>query len=186
VADDDRMKDAKRRMEGAVTALGNEFAAVRTGRASTSLLDRIQVDAYGTKTPLNQLATISAPEPRLLTVSPFDPNVTSAIERAIMESDLGLTPNNDGKIIRLPIPQLTEERRKEMVRLIHKMAEEGRVAIRNVRRDVLHDLKRAEKDGELSRDELKRAEDEVQKITDAEVKAIDDLMARKEAEVLEV
>jgi ribosome recycling factor len=186
VADDDRMKDAKRRMEGAVTALTNEFAAVRTGRASTSLLDRIQVDAYGTKTPLNQLATISAPEPRLLTVSPFDPNITSAIERAIMESDLGLTPNNDGKIIRLPIPQLTEERRKEMVRLVHKMAEEGRVAIRNVRRDVLHDLKRAEKEGELSRDELRRAEDEVQKLTDAEVKSIDDLMARKEAEVLEV
>lgn len=186
MADDDRMKDAKRRMEGAVTALGHEFAAVRTGRASTTLLDRIQVDAYGTKTPLNQLATISAPEPRLLTVSPFDPNVTGAIERALMESDLGLTPNNDGKIIRLPIPQLTEERRKEMVRLVHKMAEEGRVAVRNVRRDVLQDLKRAEKDGELSRDELKRAEDEVQKLTDAEVKSIDDLMARKEAEILEV
>ena len=159
---------------------------MRTGRASTSLLDRIQVDAYGTKTPLNQLATISAPEPRLLTVSPFDPSIMSAIERSIMESDLGLTPNNDGKIIRLPIPQLTEERRKEMVRLVHKMAEEGRVAVRNVRRDVLHDLKRAEKDGELSRDELKRAEDEVQKLTDAEVKTIDDLMGRKEAEILEV
>jgi ribosome recycling factor len=186
VADDDRMKDAKRRMEGAVTALTGEFAAVRTGRASTSLLDRIQVDAYGTKTPLNQLATISAPEPRLLTVSPFDASIVSAIERAIMESDLGLTPNNDGRIIRLPIPQLTEERRKEMVRLVHKMAEEGRVAIRNVRRDVLHDLKRAEKDGELSRDELKRAEDEVQKLTDAEVKTIDELMGRKEAEILEV
>ena len=186
MADDDRMKDAKRRMEGAVSALGHEFAAVRTGRASTSLLDRIQVDAYGTRTPLNQLATISAPEARLLTVSPFDPSITSAIERSIMESDLGLTPNNDGKIIRLPIPQLTEERRKEMVRLVHKMAEEGRVAVRNVRRDVLHDLKRAEKDGELSRDELKRAEDEVQKLTDAEVKSIDDLMARKEAEILEV
>ena len=184
--DDDRMKDAKRRMEGAVTALTSEFAAVRTGRASTSLLDRIQVDAYGTKTPLNQLATISAPEPRLLTVSPFDPSILSAIERSIMESDLGLTPNNDGKIIRLPIPQLTEERRKEMVRLVHKMAEEGRVAIRNVRRDVLHDLKKAEKDGDLSRDELKRAEDEVQKLTDAEVKTIDDLMGRKEAEILEV
>ena len=184
--DDDRMKDAKRRMEGAVSALGHEFAAVRTGRASTSLLDRIQVDAYGTKTPLNQLATISAPEPRLLTVSPFDPSIMSAIERSIMESDLGLTPNNDGKIIRLPIPQLTEERRKEMVRLVHKMAEEGRVAVRNVRRDVLHDLKKAEKDGELSRDELKRAEDGVQKLTDSEVKSIDDLMARKEAEILEV
>ncbi|HMO00564.1 MAG TPA: ribosome recycling factor [Miltoncostaeaceae bacterium] len=186
MADDDRMKDAKRRMEGAVAALTSEFAAVRTGRASTGLLDRIQVDAYGTKTPLNQLATISAPEARLLTVSPFDPSITGAIERAIMESDLGLTPNNDGKIIRLPIPQLTEERRKEMVRLVHKMAEEGRVAVRNVRRDVIHDLKKAEKDGELSRDELKRAEDDVQKLTDAEVKTIDDLMGRKEAEILEV
>lgn len=186
MADDDRMKDAKRRMEGAVAALTHEFAAVRTGRASTSLLDRIQVEAYGTRTPLNQLATISAPEPRLLTVSPFDPSIMGAIERSIMESDLGLTPNNDGKVIRLPIPQLTEERRKEMVRLVHKMAEEGRVAIRNVRRDVIHDLKRAEKDGELSRDELRRAEDEVQKLTDAEIKSIDDLMGRKEAEILEV
>ena len=144
------------------------------------------MDAYGTKTPLNQLATISAPEPRLLTVSPFDPSIMSAIERSILESDLGLMPNNDGKIIRLPVPQLTEERRKEMVRLVHKMAEEGRVAIRNVRRDVLHDLKKAEKDGDLSRDELKRAEDEVQKLTDAEVKTVDDLMGRKEAEILEV
>lgn len=182
----DRMKDAKRRMEGAVAALTSEFASVRTGRASTSLLDRIQVDAYGTRTPLNQLATISAPEPRLLTIAPFDPGIVGAVERAIMESDLGLTPNNDGKLIRLPIPQLTEERRKEMVRLIHKMAEEGRVAVRNVRRDVLNELKRAEKEGEMSRDELKRAEDEVQKLTDAEVKTIDELMGRKEAEILEV
>jgi len=183
---DDRLKDAKRRMQGAVVALGAEFASVRTGRASTSLLDRIVVDAYGTKTPLNQLATIGAPEPRLLTVAPFDRSIMSNVEKAIMESDLGLTPNNDGQIIRLPIPQLTEERRKEMVRLIHKMAEEGRIAVRNVRRDVLNELKRAEKDGEFSRDELKRGEDSVQKLTDAEVKAIDDLMARKEAEILEV
>jgi len=183
---DDRLKDAKRRMEGAVAALSSEFASVRTGRASTSLMDRIQVDAYGTKTPLNQLATISAPEPRLLTVAPFDPSIMGAVERAIMESDLGLTPNNDGKIIRLPIPQLTEERRKEMVRLVHKMAEEGRIAVRNVRRDVLNEMKRAEKDGEFSRDELKRAEEGVQKLTDAEVKTIDDLMGRKEAEILEV
>jgi ribosome recycling factor len=185
-SDDDRIKDAKRRMQGAVTALGTEFSTVRTGRASTSLLDRVHVEAYGTRTPLNQLATIGAPEPRLLTVAPFDPNLVSAIEKAIMESDLGLTPNNDGKLIRLPVPQLTEERRKEMVRLVHKMAEEARIAVRNVRRDVLNELKRAEKDGELSRDELKGAQDEVQKLTDADVKAIDDLMARKEAEVLEV
>ena len=183
---EDRLKDARRRMQGAVAALGAEFASVRTGRASTSLLDRIVVDAYGTKTPLNQLATIGAPEPRLLTVAPFDRSIMGNVEKALMESDLGLTPNNDGQIIRLPIPQLTEERRKEMVRLIHKMAEEGRIAVRNVRRDVLNEMKRAEKDGEFSRDELKRGEDSVQKLTDAEVKAIDDLMARKEAEILEV
>ena len=183
---DDRLKDAKRRMQGAVAALGAEFASVRTGRASTGLLDRIVVDAYGTKTPLNQVATISAPEPRLLTVAPFDRSIMSNVEKALMESDLGLTPNNDGQIIRLPIPQLTEERRKEMVRLVHKMAEEARIAVRNVRRDVLNELKRAEKDGEFCRDELKRGEDSVQKLTDAEVKAIDDLMARKEAEILEV
>jgi ribosome recycling factor len=184
--DDDRQKDTKRRMEGAVKALATEFQTVRTGRASTGLLDRVTVDAYGTKTPLNQLATINAPEPRLLTVQPYDRSIMSAVERAIMESDLGLTPSNDGQIIRLPVPQLTEERRKEMVRLVHKMAEEARVAVRNVRRDVLNDLKRAEKDGDLSRDELSRNQDEVQKLTDAEVKAIDDLMARKEAEILEV
>jgi ribosome recycling factor len=183
---EERLKDAKRRMEGAVTALSAEFASVRTGRASTALLDRITVDAYGTRTPLNQLATIHAPEPRLLTVQPFDRTILPAVEKAIQESDLGLTPNNDGQIIRLPVPQLTEERRKEMVRLVHKMAEEGRVAVRNVRRDVLNELKRAEKDGELSRDELKSAQDAVQKVTDAEVKAIDDLMGRKEAEILEV
>ena len=183
---DDRMKDAKRRMEGAVKALASEYQTVRTGRASTGLLDRVTVDAYGTRTPLNQLATINAPEPRLLTVQPYDRSIMSSIEKAIMESDLGLTPNNDGQLIRLPVPQLTEERRKEMVRLVHKMAEEARVAVRNVRRDVINDMKRAEKDGEMSRDELARAQDEVQKLTDAEVKSIDDLMARKEAEILEV
>ena len=184
--DDDRLKDTKRRMEGAVKAHATEFQTVRTGRASTGLLDRVTVDAYGTRTPLNQLATINAPEPRLLTVQPYDRSIMTAVEKAIMESDLGLTPNNDGQIIRLPVPQLTEERRKEMVRLVHKMAEEARVAVRNVRRDVLNDMKRSEKDGDLSRDELSRGQDEVQKLTDAEVKAIDDLMARKEAEILEV
>jgi ribosome recycling factor len=182
----ERLKDAKRRMEGAVSALASEFGSVRTGRASTALLDRVTVDAYGTRTPLNQLATINAPESRLLTIQPFDRTIMPAVEKAIMESDLGLTPNNDGQIIRLAIPQLTEERRKEMVRLVHKMAEEGRIAVRNVRRDVLNEMKRAEKDGELSRDELKSGQDQVQKLTDAEVKAIDELMARKEAEVLEV
>jgi ribosome recycling factor len=181
-----RLKDAKRRMEGAVTALSGEFASVRTGRASTGLLDRVTVEAYGTRTPLNQLATVHAPEPRLITVQPYDRSIMQSIEKAIMESDLGLTPSNDGQTIRLPVPQLTEQRRKEMVKLVHKMAEEGRIAVRNVRRDVLNDLKKAEKEGELSRDELNRAQDEVQKLTDAEVKAIDELMGRKEAEILEV
>jgi ribosome recycling factor len=173
-------------MDGAAKALAIEFQTVRTGRASTGLLDRVTVEAYGTRTPLNQLATIHAPEPRLLTVQPYDRSIMAAVEKAIMESDLGLTPNNDGQTIRLPVPELTEERRKEMVRLVHKMAEEARVAVRNVRRDVLNEMKRAEKEGELSRDELSRAQDEVQKVTDAEVKAIDELMARKEAEILEV
>ena len=181
-----RLKDARRRMEGAVRALATEFQTVRTGRASTGLLDRITVDAYGTRTPLNQLATINAPEPRLLTVQPYDRSIMSAVEKAIMESDVGLTPSNDGQTIRLPVPQLTEERRKEMVRLVHKMAEEARVAVRNVRRDVLNEMKRAEKSGDMSRDELGRGQDEVQKLTDSEVKSIDDLMARKEAEILEV
>jgi ribosome recycling factor len=183
---DERLKDARRRMEGAIKTLAGEFATVRTGRASTSLLDRVAVDAYGTKTPLTQLATIHAPEPRLLTVQPYDRSIMPAVEKAIMESDLGLTPSNDGQMIRLPIPQLTEERRKELVRLVHKMAEEARIAVRNVRRDVLNEMKRAEKEGDISRDQLARSQDEVQRLTDAQVKAIDELMARKEAEILEV
>jgi ribosome recycling factor len=186
VPDDDRMKDAKRRMEGAVSALGSEFAAVRTGRASTGLLDRIQVEAYGTRTPLNQLATISAPEPRLLTVSPFDPSITSAIERAIMESDLGLTPNNDGKIIRLPVPQLTEERRKDLVKVVRHMAEEHRIAVREVRRDALRHLQELVRNGDVGDDDERRAEQEVQKLTDAHTKSIDELLKHKEAEIMEV
>jgi ribosome recycling factor len=180
------MADAQRRMEGALRALGTEFSAVRTGRASTALLDRVQVAAYGTRMPINQVATVQAPEARLLTVQPFDRSLMKAVEKAILESDLGLTPSNDGQTIRLNIPQLNEERRKELVRLVHKMAEEARVAVRNVRRDVLNELKRSEKDGDISRDELSRAQDEIQKLTDAEVKAVDQLLARKEAEILEV
>ncbi|MGB0613711.1 MAG: ribosome recycling factor [Miltoncostaeaceae bacterium] len=182
----DRLDDAKRRMEGAVKNLGQEFAGLRTGRATTALLDRIQVDAYGAPTPLPQLAKIHAPEPRLLTVQPFDKTMIPDVERAIMESDLGLTPGNDGTTIRLPLPQLTEERRKELVKVAHRMAEEARVAVRNVRRDVLNEFKRAEKDGEVSKNELGRAQDQVQKLTDAEVKAVDEMLARKEAEILEV
>ena len=182
----ERIEDAGRRMEGAVKNLGSEFAALRTGRATTSLLDRIQVEAYGTPTPLPQLAKIHAPEARLLTVQPFAKTMIQDIERAIMESDLGLTPSNDGNMIRLPLPQLTEERRKELVKVAHRMAEEARVAVRNVRRDVLNEFKRAEKDGEVSKNDLGRAQDEVQKLTDAEVKAVDDMLARKEAEIMEV
>ena len=182
----ERIEDAGRRMEGAVKNLGSEFAALRTGRATTSLLDRIQVEAYGTPTPLPQLAKIHAPEARLLTVQPFDKTMIQDIERAIMESDLGLTPSNDGNMIRLPLPQLTEERRKELVKVAHRMAEEARVAVRNVRRDVLNEFKRAEKDGEVSKNDLSRAQDEVQKLTDAEVKAVDEMLARKEAEIMEV
>lgn len=182
----DRIDDAKRRMEGAVKNLGQEFAGLRTGRATTALLDRIQVDAYGAPTPLPQLAKIHAPEPRLLTVQPFDKTMIPDVERAIMESDLGLTPGNDGTTIRLPLPQLTEERRKELVKVAHRMAEEARVAVRNVRRDVLNEFKRAEKDGEVSKNDLGRAQDQVQKLTDAEVKAVDEMLARKEAEIMEV
>jgi ribosome recycling factor len=180
------MADAQRRMEGAQRALTTEFAGVRTGRASTALLDRVQVTAYGTRLPLNQVATVQAPEARLLTVQPFDRALMKAIEKGILESDLGLTPSNDGQMIRLSIPQLSEERRKDLVRLVHKMAEEARVAVRNVRRDVLNELKRTERDGEISRDDLARAQDEIQKLTDGQVKAVDELLARKEAEILEV
>ncbi|MFN8110976.1 MAG: ribosome recycling factor [Thermoleophilia bacterium] len=182
----ERLKDAKRRMEGAVKAFHNEITSVRTGRASVHLLDRVHVDAYGTKTPLSQLAQIAAPEARLLTIQPYDRSLFGAVEKAIMESDLGLTPSNDGQIIRIAVPQLSEERRKEMVRLVGKMAEEGRVAVRNVRRDVLNEAKRAEKDHELTKDDIGRLQDEVQKLTDAEVKAIDEAMHRKEAEIMEV
>jgi len=182
----ERIEDAKRRMEGATKNLANEFAALRTGRASTALLDRISVDAYGQSTPLAQLAKIHAPEARLLTVQPFDKTMIQDIEKAIMESDLGLTPSNDGNTIRLPLPQLTEERRKELVKVAHRMTEEARVSVRNVRRDVLNEFKRAEKDGEVSKNDLGRAQDDVQKLTDAEVKNVDEMLARKEAEIMEV
>ncbi len=181
----ERIEDAKRRMDGAAKNLSSEFLALRTGRASTGLLDRIQVDCYGSLTPLAQLAKIHAPEPRLITVQPFD-TMISDVERALMESDLGLNPSNDGTTIRLPLPQPTAERRKELVKVAHRMAEEARVAVRNVRRDVLNEFKRAEKDGEVSKNELGRAQNEVQTLTDAEVKTVDEMLARKEAEILEV
>ena len=183
---DDIIQDATRRMDASVEHMQQEFNTVRTGRASAGLLDRIQVDYYGTATPLKQLATINVPEPRLLTVQPFDPGSLKGIEKAILESDLGLQPSNDGKIIRLPIPQLTEERRKELVKLVRGIAEEGRVAVRNVRRDVIHHLKELVDKGDVGSDEEHRAEERAQKLTDDHVHKIDDLLKRKEAEILEV
>ena len=183
---DDLIQDAARRMDKSVETTQHEFNSIRTGRASAALLDHVSVDYYGTPTPLNQLSTINVPEPRMLTVQPFDPGSMKAIERAIMESDLGLTPSNDGKIIRLPIPQLTEERRKDLVKVVRQRAEDGRVAVRNVRRDVMHHLKELVNKGEAQADDEHRAEDRVQKLTDEHVQKIDELLKRKEAEILEV
>jgi ribosome recycling factor len=173
-------------MDRSVEATRNEFNTVRTGRASAALLDRVQIDYYGTQTPLKQLATINVPEPRMLTVQPFDPSSIKTIEKAIQESDLGLTPSNDGKLIRLPIPQLTEERRKELVKVVRKVAEDGRVAVRNVRRDLMHHLKELVVKGEVGDDDERRAEEQAQKLTDQHTKTIDDLLKHKESEILEV
>src|SRR5688572_19166611 len=173
-------------MDKSVTATRDHFNGLRTGRAASSLLDRISIDYYGTPTPLKQLATINAPEARLLTVQPFDPGSMKQIEKAILESDLGLNPSNDGKVIRLPIPQLTEERRKEYVKLARQMAEEGRVAVRNVRRDVMRHLEELVKNGEVGDDEERAAETRVQKVTDDHVHKIDELLKHKEAEIMEV
>ena len=183
---DDLIHDASNRMDKSVEAARHELNTIRTGRASAALLDRIQIDYYGTPTPLRQLATINVPEPRLLTVQPFDPNSLKQIERALQESDLGLTPSNDGKIIRLPIPQLTEERRKELVKVVRGLAEEGRVAVRNIRRDAIHHLKELADNGEVGSDEERRAEERVQKLTDDHTHAIDDLLKHKEEEIMEV
>jgi ribosome recycling factor len=183
---DDFISDATRRMDKSVESTQGEFNTVRTGRASAALLDRITVDYYGQPTPLKQLATINVPEPRLLTVQPFDPNSLKTIERAIQESELGLTPSNDGKVIRLPIPQLTEERRKELVKIVRQIAEDGRVAVRNVRRDVDRRLKELSQKGDVGEDEERRAEERVQKLTDEHTSKIDELLKRKEAEITEV
>jgi ribosome recycling factor len=178
--------DATQRMDKSVEATHEHFNSVRTGRATPALLDRIQIDYYGTPTPLKNMATINAPEPRMLTIQPFDPSSIKSIEKAIQESDLGLTPSNDGKLIRLPIPQLTEERRKELVKLVRSMAEEGRVAVRNVRRDAIKHLEELVKNGDTGDDDERAAEQRVQKLTDEHVAKIDDLLKRKEAEIMEV
>ena len=183
---EDFLADAKRRMDKSIESTHHEFNSIRTGRASPALLDRISIDYYGTPTPLKSLASISAPEARLLVVQPFDPGAIKNIERAVQESDLGLTPSNDGKVVRLPIPQLTEERRKDLVKVVRRVAEDGKVAIRNVRRDVMQHLKELVVNGDVGDDEERRAEQQVQKITDEHTKSIDDLLKVKEAEIMEV
>lgn len=173
-------------MEASIGHLKKELARIRTGRASTSLLDEVMVDYYGTPTPVSQVATLSVPEPRLLTLQPWDAGMIPAIERALLQSDLGLTPSNDGKLIRLPIPPLTEERRKEFVKHAHKVGEEARVSIRNARRDAVEAIKKLQKDGEISEDDGKRAQDAIQKTTDTFIHQVDDVLKRKDEEILEI
>jgi ribosome recycling factor len=183
---DDLLQDAREHMDKSVDATRLKFQSVRTGRASPALLDRINVDYYGTMTPLRTMSTINAPEPRLLTVQPYDKSSIKAIERAILESDLGLTPNNDGAIIRLMVPEPTEERRRQLVKVVRAITEEGKVALRSIRRDVMHDLKEIRDAGEAGADDEHRAEDALQKLTDDKVKELDALLKGKEAEILEV
>jgi ribosome recycling factor len=183
---DELLADAKERMTKSVESTRGEFATVRSGRATPHLLDRITVDYYGNPTPLKQLANVAASDARLLTVTPFDKSAIGSIEKAIQESDVGLTPNNDGNVIRLQIPEMTEERRREMVKVVHGVAEEGRVSIRNVRRDIMSDLRDLKKEGEAGEDDERRAEADLQKQTDAAIAEIDSLLKGKEEEILEV
>jgi ribosome recycling factor len=180
------MADADHKMEQAVVHLKEELGAIRTGRAAPSVLNRVTVEYYGTPVPLNQLAGVSVPEPRLLQVQPFDKSAIGAIEKAIQSSDLGITPSNDGNVIRLAFPPLTEERRKELVKQVHARAEEGRVAVRNVRRHAKDEMEKLEKDGSISQDDLVRAEKELQKLTDRHVAEIDQIQDHKEQELMEV
>ena len=179
-------KKATDKMEGQLEHLRHEFTGLRTGRASVALLDQVKVDYYGTPTPLKQVATLATPESRLITVQPFERNLMKDIEKAILASGLGLTPTNDGKLIRLPIPPLTEERRKELAKIAKRLAEEIRVHVRNIRRDALEEIKKAQKESELTEDEAKKAHDEIQKLTDAYMAKIDDLLKKKEAEITEI
>ena len=183
---DELLEDAKERMHKSVETAQHEFSTVRTGRASPSLLDRVTVDYYGAMTPLNQLATISAPEARLLTVTPYDKSSIKAVEKAIKESDVGLTPSNDGNVVRLVVPELTEERRRELVKIVRNLAEEGRIAIRNVRRDTMQHLRELKNEGEASSDDEHRAEVELQKLTDGRVSDLDAVLKTKEEEILAV
>jgi ribosome recycling factor len=183
---DELLVDAGERMTKSLDSTQHEFATVRTGRASPSLLDRVVVDYYGAMTPLNQLATISAPEARLLTIQPYDKSSIKAIEKAINESDVGLNPSNDGSVVRLAIPELTEDRRRDLVKVVRGLAEEGRVAIRNVRRDTMHQLRELKSEGEASSDDEHRAEVELQKLTDARIADLDHELKGKEEEILSV
>jgi ribosome recycling factor len=179
----DHLKHAKQLMDKTVEAVKREFATVRTGKATTALLDLVRVEAYGNDLPLTQVASVAAPEPKLLTIQPWDKTLLKAIEKAILASDLGLTPSNDGNIIRIPLPPLTEERRKELVKVIHKLAEEGRVAIRHARTETINKIKKAE---HVSEDEQKKAEKDAQKIHDEHLKLLDAAVKAKEAEIMEV
>ena len=183
---DELLEDARERMGKSVEATRDQFGSVRTGRASPALLDRINVDYYGTSTPLKQLATVSAPEPRMLTIQPYDKSSIKAIEKSILESDLGITPSNDGNLIRLGIPELTEERRRDLVKVVHRICEDGRVAIRNIRRDVMHALRELKEAGEAGSDDEHRAEGELQKLTDGKIAELEQALKNKEAEILEV
>jgi len=183
---DEVLFEASTKMGKTIGALRKELATIRTGRASPALVDYIKVDYYGTPTPLNQIATISAPEARLLLIQPWDKNALSSIERAIQKSDLGLNPANDGNVIRLRIPQLSEERRRELVKVVHKRAEEGRIALRNIRRSALEELRELERKGEISQDEQKRAQEQLQRLTDSFIAEVDKVGEDKEAELLEV
>ena len=176
--------EVKKRMDGQIEFVRKELSNVRTGRASTGMLDGVQVEAYGSKVPLNQVATLSIPEPALIVAQPFDPSIMPALERAIRLSDLGLNPASDGKVVRIPIPALTDERRKELSRHVHKLTEEGRNHVRTVRREVNDKLKKMLKEHKISEDDEKRALDEVQKVTDAHIKMIDDLQKKKDQELL--
>ena len=181
---EDITKDAIHRMDQAVIHTRTEMSKVRTGRANTELVDSIKVSYYGSLTPLNQLSTISIPEPRLITIHPFDKSVIDEIEKAIMESNLGLTPNNNGEVIHVPIPPLSEERRVDLTKYIHQLAEEGRIAVRNVRRDSINHLRTLQKEDHISEDEIKRSESEMQNITDGHVKTLNELMESKEKEIM--
>ena len=186
MAGEEKLKDADQKMKRAVEVTREELSSVRTGRATPAILNRVTVDYYGAPTSINQLASFSVPEPRLLVIQPFDRNSIGQMEKAIMQSDLGLTPSNDGNVIRLNFPPLTEERRKDLIRLVRERAEEGRVAVRNVRRHTKEELERLEREGTISEDELSRAEKELQKLTDRHVAEIDELLSHKEKELMEV